>query len=403
MLEQALFQEAVPILKIIEEKGYEAYFVGGSVRDVLLHKTISDIDIATSAFPQEIKHIFKRTVDVGIEHGTVLVLYQNSQYEVTTFRTESTYQDYRRPDSVTFVRSLEEDLKRRDFTMNALAIDCRGKLYDFHNGQSDIANQCIRAVGDAHERFHEDALRMMRAIRFSGQLDFYIEEHTKAGIQNYAHLLEKISVERVCVEWQKLMSSKNRHRGLMYFIETKLFEYCPGFKHYEQAIQRFSQTNVVYTENAYNWAVLLYCIGETYEKSQVLLAMWKLSNHDKDTALKLYNILQWRQTEQWTVDELFKTGETLAVVAEDMAFRLHIIKQTEDVSLLYQQLPIKSVKDLALTGRDIMALLHKESGGQYLGNIIETMKQQVLHGFLKNDVSQLSQWVTEHYTHLKEG
>lgn len=402
MLEQALFQEAIPILKLIEKNGYEAYFVGGSVRDVLLHKTISDIDIATSAFPQEIKHIFKRTVDVGIEHGTVLVLYQNSQYEVTTFRTESTYQDYRRPDTVTFVRSLEEDLKRRDFTMNALAIDCHGKLYDFHNGQSDIAQKCIRAVGDAYERFHEDALRMMRAIRFAGQLDFVIEDLTKEGIQKYAHLLEKISVERVCVEWQKLMESTHRQRGITYFIETKLFQYCPGFQCYEQALQRFSETNVVYNDNAYNWAVLLYCIGETLDSSRALLTQWKLSNHDKETALKLYSILQWRSETSWTVDELFKTGDVLAVVAEDMAYQLHIIEHKEDVSALYQQLPIKAIKDLALTGRDIMTLLNKESGGQYLGDIIETMKQQVLHGYLKNDAALLSQWVIEQYAHLKE-
>ena len=132
------FKHALPVLKELNRHGYEAYFVGGSVRDVILHQTIHDVDIATSAFPEEIKEMFPRTIDVGIEHGTVLVLYHQDQYEITTFRTESTYQDYRRPDKVTFVRTLEEDLKRRDFTMNALAMTLDGEIVDLFEGIESI-------------------------------------------------------------------------------------------------------------------------------------------------------------------------------------------------------------------------------------------------------------------------
>lgn len=132
------FMKALPVIQKIQEAGYEAYFVGGSVRDRILKKPIADVDIATSAFPMEVKEIFPRTVDVGIEHGTVMVLFEGEGYEVTTFRTESTYQDYRRPDTVTFVRSLEEDLKRRDFTVNALAMNSEGELIDYFGGLKDI-------------------------------------------------------------------------------------------------------------------------------------------------------------------------------------------------------------------------------------------------------------------------
>ena len=132
------FQEALPILKKIREAGYEAYFVGGSVRDVLLNRPIHDVDIATSSYPEETKSIFHRTVDIGIEHGTVLVLEEGGEYEITTFRTEDVYVDYRRPSSVSFVRSLEEDLKRRDFTVNAFALDETGLIIDKFNGLADL-------------------------------------------------------------------------------------------------------------------------------------------------------------------------------------------------------------------------------------------------------------------------
>ncbi len=200
------FEKALPILKKIERAGFEAYFVGGSVRDRLLDLPVNDVDIATSAHPHEIKEIFKRTVDVGIEHGTILVLTEDSEYEITTFRTESTYKDFRRPDSVTFVRSLTEDLKRRDFTVNAIAMDKEGQLTDPHKGLEDLEKGIIRAVGNPHERFNEDALRMMRAVRFAGQLNFEIEEETLKSIKDNAPLLEKIAIERIQIEFQKLLT-----------------------------------------------------------------------------------------------------------------------------------------------------------------------------------------------------
>src|SRR5699024_5076540 len=190
------YQKAIPVLNKLEQAGFEAYFVGGSVRDILLDQPIHDVDIATSAFPEEIKQLFPKTIDIGIEHGTVLVLAEEEQYEITTFRTESTYQDYRRPDHVEFVRSLEEDLKRRDFTINAFALKEDGQIIDLFDGLADLENQILRAVGDPQERFHEDALRMMRGIRFVSQIGFTLEQETAAAIQANHSLLGKISVER---------------------------------------------------------------------------------------------------------------------------------------------------------------------------------------------------------------
>lgn len=256
------FLKATPIIEKIEARGFEAYFVGGSVRDIILHQPIHDVDIATSAFPEEIKQIFPNTIDVGIEHGTVLVLDEEEQYEITTFRTESTYQDYRRPDEVTFVRSLEEDLKRRDFTMNALAVGRDGEIVDLFSGIADIKKQQIVAVGNASERFHEDALRMMRGLRFSSQLNFSIEKNTKQAIQEHSHLLEKISIERIYIEFIKLLTSNYRNKGLKIFVETNCYRYCPGLEDKKEALDSLLliKDKHVFSTEELAWLVLTYVL-----------------------------------------------------------------------------------------------------------------------------------------------
>lgn len=188
-----IFKKAVPVLAKLEQAGFEAYFVGGSVRDTLLERDVADIDIATSAFPEEVKQVFMRTFDTGIEHGTVSVLEAGEIYEITTFRTEGTYADFRRPDEVVFIRSLEKDLERRDFTMNAIAMGLDGRFIDPFDGQKDMMNKQIRAVGEPWERFHEDALRMMRGVRFVSQLGFSLERRTYEAMQQNITLLKKHS------------------------------------------------------------------------------------------------------------------------------------------------------------------------------------------------------------------
>lgn len=196
------------ILDALKEHGFEAYVVGGCVRDVLLGREPKDWDITTSAMPQEVKQIFHNTVDTGIQHGTVMVIRNAVGYEVTTYRVDGEYKDGRHPQSVTFTRSLEEDLKRRDFTINAFAWGEDG-LIDMFDGVKDLKDGIIRCVGDPDERFNEDALRIMRAVRFSAQLGFEIEPRTKAMITKYAGRLADISMERIREEWEKTLMSMN--------------------------------------------------------------------------------------------------------------------------------------------------------------------------------------------------
>lgn len=208
-LEIEIPQGAAWVLKQLRDAGYEAYVVGGCVRDSLLHRMPDDWDITTSAKPEDTKRIFRRTVDTGIQHGTVTVMVDRTGYEVTTYRIDGEYADGRHPKHVTFTASLLEDLKRRDFTINAMAYSPAEGLVDEFDGIGDINRRVIRAVGDPVQRFTEDALRMMRAIRFSAQLDYRIDEDTREGIRLLAPNLQKVSAERIRVELEKLLLSEH--------------------------------------------------------------------------------------------------------------------------------------------------------------------------------------------------
>lgn len=195
------------ILQTLRENGYEAYAVGGCVRDSVLGRKPEDWDITTSAMPEETKALFPKTFDTGIEHGTITVLIDHVGYEVTTYRIDGEYEDGRHPKEVTFTRSLAEDLRRRDFTINAMAYNDEDGMVDLFGGMEDLKAGIIRCVGNAEERFSEDALRILRAVRFSAQLDFEIEEGTKEGIRKLAPNLCKISAERIQAELVKLLVS----------------------------------------------------------------------------------------------------------------------------------------------------------------------------------------------------
>ncbi len=195
------------IIDTLETAGYEAYAVGGCVRDSILGREPDDWDITTSAKPEEIKNLFPRTVDTGIKHGTVTVLLAGEGFEVTTYRIDGDYEDGRHPREVTFTANLREDLRRRDFTINAMAYNDRGGLVDIYGGIADMESRVIRCVGNAEERFGEDALRMLRAVRFSAQLGYRIDGATGEAIKKLAPNLQKISAERIQAELVKLVTS----------------------------------------------------------------------------------------------------------------------------------------------------------------------------------------------------
>ena len=383
------FQGAMPILRTLQEAGYEAYFVGGSVRDILLNKPIHDVDIATSAFPAEVKELFHRTIDVGIDHGTVMVVTKEETYEVTTFRTESTYQDYRRPDHVEFVRSLKEDLKRRDFTINALAVGIDGEVIDLFDGLADLRNKILRAVGNPHERFHEDALRMMRALRFVSQLGFTMEPQTFEAIREYHSLLAKISVERINVEFVKLMMGSFREAGLRSFVESECYIYCPGLREYGESLLAFADLKgpAIPTERQ-AWALLMSRLKLTSEDIRKFMKEWKCSNQLTKEVIQMVPALEFRLAYEWDNWSLYQLGRELALSVEYLLQYFDHEPNLEKVRLLYQNIPMHSLKDMALKGNDLMAHFDYPRGA-WISSALHALEKEVVEGRLKNNSESL--------------
>jgi len=215
-------ERALPVLGTLQAAGYEAVFVGGCVRDVAAGRSLKDIDIATSATPDIVMSLFERTVPTGLAHGTVTVLAEGESYEVTTFRTEEEYEDHRRPSGVSFIANLEGDLLRRDFTMNAMAIRADGSLVDLYGGLNDIRKGIVRCVGDADARFREDALRMVRAVRFASTFGYSIAVSAWRAIARNRELLRHVAMERVSAELDKMMDGAGPHRGVVWLAGSGL-------------------------------------------------------------------------------------------------------------------------------------------------------------------------------------
>lgn len=389
----AEFIAALPVLEQIEAAGFEAYFVGGCVRDTLLGKPLHDIDIATSAYPSEIKAIFKKTVDTGIEHGTVMILDHGQGYETTTFRTESGYQDYRRPDEVTFVRSLAEDLKRRDFTINALAMDPRGEVIDLFDGIADLKAGLLQAVGDANERFNEDALRMMRAVRFASQLNFTIAPATIAGLEQNAPLLSKIAVERIQVEFEKLMLGQQPVTALKLMAQTGLLTAAPVLAAIAPGLNQL-MTTVTWplTTPATVWTAVAVTNGWDHQQINAELKAWKLSND----LIKLVQAQRayYQAATTGTVDAMISFAASEVIIRGASAVAQLLGQPFDETAALqqYRDLPIHNQRELAVNGGQLI-----QAGlqpGPALGQTLQRLLTAVVTGELTNDAKQLIQAAT---------
>ncbi|MFK4948083.1 CCA tRNA nucleotidyltransferase [Lactococcus garvieae] len=387
------FVKALPVLEKIQAHGFEAYFVGGSVRDALLQRSIHDVDIATSAYPAETKAIFPHTIDVGIDHGTVLVLAGQSEaehYEITTFRTESTYTDYRRPDSVDFVRELSEDLKRRDFTINAFAMDTEGEIIDLFDGLSDLAGSRLRAVGIATERFNEDALRIMRAMRFAATLNFNVEEETFKAMQARAHLLSKISIERIFIELDKLLLAKDWKKGLEILLESEAYTFLPDLQ--EKAIHALIQTlnsDFTFANSAQAWAALLVHSGQINVKT--FLKKWKVSN---DFIKYVHDLTEAYKLESWSLESIYRYGLEKALLVDQLKVAAGQDIDCEQAYIYDAKLQIHSKSELAVTGNDIIQTFNIKPG-PILGKLLHQIEEQVVNNQLKNDRNKILIYIKE--------
>ena len=369
----------------IRDAGYEAFAVGGCVRDTLLGRTPEDWDVTTSARPEAVKAIFERTVDTGLQHGTVTVLKNRKGYEVTTYRIDGEYHDGRHPDSVEFTPDLLEDLKRRDFTINAMAYSHETGIVDEFGGMEDLKAGIVRCVGRPEDRFTEDALRLLRALRFSAQLGFEIEESTYAAIKTIAPNLAKVSKERVQAELTKLLLSAHPERILL-LKETGLSaQIVPGFDAvFAPAL--FSKLSQLPAEKSLRWAGFLLC--QSTKQAEAVLKGLKMDNETignvsrmiegAKKTLPLEKPAVRRAMSRYTAYQLegaLKLKELMGSpdAGEIRRLREEIIRDGDCVSL----------KDLAVKGRDLL-----EAGverGPMVGEILNHLFDLVLLHPEKND------------------
>lgn len=376
---------ALRVIDKIENSGFEAVIVGGAVRDYLLQRTVNDVDVATSALPFEVKEIFTSTVDVGIEHGTVLVLDEGEPIEVTTYRTEGTYSDYRRPEEVAFVRNLEEDLKRRDFTINAMAFTKDGQIIDLYGGNEDIANKVIRAVGDPNVRFREDALRMLRAIRFGAQLGFSIEEETLKAIQVDSDLIDFIANERISMEMAKIWKSKYAFYGIQLLIESNLSKFLAG--DFAEQLEHWRTFKSAKSETGWAYLCLL-----NRQEFQNITDFYRLSNKEKTYIRKVLNAFDALR-QNWTAMDYFINELEVLETAYDFAVwqNIRLPFKKDKIHEVKSNLPLQSIDQLAINGNHLMSWTTKKRG-PWIKVALDAAIIAILNGYVKNEEEKLKEW-----------
>lgn len=436
------------ILNRLTAHGYEAYAVGGCIRDSLLGRTPEDWDITTSAVPAQVKELFPRTVDTGLQHGTVTVLVGREGFEVTTYRIDGAYTDGRHPKKVTFTPSLLEDLKRRDFTINAMAYNEQHGLVDAFGGASDLAAGTIRCVGNPMERFQEDALRMLRAVRFAAQLDFKMEENTKDAICTLAADLKRISAERIQAELVKLLVSAHPEylrelyilgiSGVILPELDQMMQTEQNHPHHCKTVGEHTIAAVGHTaqDKVLRLAALFHDIakplcrttdengtdhfyGHPEKSAELSRKIFRRLKFDRDTMDRVCALVRWHDynpplTEESVRRAVVKTGQDqypaifalkrADILAQSMYQREEKLTYISQYEHLYEVMKARgdciSLKQLAVTGRDLIALGVKP--GRPIGEILALLLDEVIQEPKKNERTYLLEQAENYVQHLKK-
>lgn len=392
----SLFETAKPILEKLQAHHFQAYFVGGSVRDYLMNRPIHDIDITTSATPDEIETVFDKTIPIGREHGTINVIYKGEQYEVTTFRSEGDYDDHRRPNEVFFVRNLYDDVQRRDFTMNSIAMDINYQIFDYFEGQQDIKHQLIRTVGNPDERFDEDALRIIRGLRFQSQFGFHLEEATFTAMLNHIADIKYLAIERIVVELKKLTNGDFVSKSFNNLKHFMAFKYIPFFKHY--VITKFT------LRNAMPFTTFVAFLISQQREIDANIADLKVSNNEKKrikTLVQLIDQIDEVQTKSQLKLFVYDYGkkdilEVLSYLDELKRNRITsispLIVNDQTVTEVAKQLPMLSRSEMDINGKDILEIANKKSG-PWLKETLREVEYAIISGEVVNFKPELKKWV----------
>ena len=376
------------ILSTLESAGYRADIVGGSVRDFLLGKEPGDYDVTTSALPEEVKEVFanERTVDTGIKHGTVTLVLDGTPYEITTYRFDGEYNDSRHPSSVSFTRRIEDDLMRRDFTVNAMAYSTLHGLTDLYGGREDLAARLIRAVGDPDTRFSEDALRILRAVRFAAVLGFDIEKNTADAVFRNMHLLVNVSAERIYIEWRKMLSGDYTYPILRDFPAV-----------FSEIIPELSSLifpgESLFTEAGYMARMLsLFALSSATpaESYRSAAARLRMDNSTRDLGIAVLSSLGKFELESdvGITFALKEIGET--AVRELIALEILLNKAEKNtlgrLESLLSKGAVYRLSDLAVNGNDLATLGIK---GREIGIMLDRLLVAVIEGKVANEQDAL--------------
>ncbi len=392
MTEQDLFKTGAKIIERFEEHNYEGYFVGGAVRDYTLGRAVNDVDITTNALPDEIESLFEKTIDVGKEHGTIIVLMDEIPFEVTTYRVEGEYTDHRRPDNVFFTQHLKEDLSRRDFTINAMAMTATMELYDPYDGITDLGSRMINTVGTAADRFAEDALRMLRAVRFMSQLDFKLADDAKDAISLHAEMLDYVAVERITAELEKLYRGINVKRAKDMIAATGLQAYMPFFKHVDK--EQYIKSSAQSLEQE--------AVIHIYNNNELTahLSAFKLSNRQKTVIKQSLKLLEDLKSDlniklvAYRYDTDILNGVN-AIISSNGLLNTDNQEHLQSAIDTEPRLVIHNRSELAVDGNALMTALNAR-GGPWLRECLDTIEQEVLLENIKNNESEIINWVNSH-------
>lgn len=430
------------LMKVLLEAGYEAYVVGGCVRDFLLGCEPHDWDICTNALPDQMKECFAsyHVVETGLQHGTLTVMADHVGYEITTYRIDGVYTDYRHPDSVHFVGRLQDDLMRRDFTINAMAADISGKIRDFYDGQFDLEHKWIRCVGDPNKRFMEDPLRILRAMRFQSKLGFVIEQSTEDAMRRYRHLLQYISAERINSELTGILMG-DCYSTLTCFPDVLSvcipeIKPCIGFQqnnpHHNRNVWEHTLFAIsaapkdLYTRLAllyhdigkplcysfesgvghfYGHAVISKDIAEKslrglrYDNQTVKLVTQLVEAHDrtieprKPVIRRCLNKMGLKQFLR-LLDVKEADYMAQAQLYGDRLHKVEILQMTNEILVAQiQQEDCFSLKDLAINGDDLIQLGYKP--GKKIGTVLNQLLEMVIDGTMENSKDLLIQWANQ--------
>ena len=382
------------IIDRLENCGYSAHVVGGAVRDSLIGRKLGDFDITTDAMPEDTKRVFSeyKTIDTGIKHGTVTIVIDRVPYEVTTYRIDGDYKDNRHPDSVSFTRSLEEDLKRRDFTVNAMCYSPRGGLVDLFSGESDVRERVIRAVGDPYLRFSEDALRILRALRFSSTLDFDIEKNTASAARDKRELLRGVSRERIYTEFHKLLSGARPSAVLLEYSDV--FEVVlDGLKISDMPSDSAMSDADYLTRLA---ALFFLNSRDPVNTAERVLSSLRTDNFTRiHTKMTISAYLAADFSSENSVLHLLADFGREAVESALLLGRLtgrYSVRETTLYNTLMARDPIFTVSRLDVRGSDIAALNFR---GEAIGEKLDELLLAVIDGKCKNEKSSLLAYLTK--------